>query len=438
MDENLRVWKRFGFAVSAALTLYGSALAAAPEHQIIHYLTGTDLSQWTARTGNWSVAGEAFIKPHNPKQLAGKPGTGVLVNGEKGNTVDLVSRDTFGDCEAHVEFLLSGDSNSGVYFMGRYEIQIYDSWKKESEYPGIECGGIYQRWDEKRSPKGYEGHSPKVNASKAPGEWQTFDFVFQAPKFEASGKKVQNARFVKVLHNSVLIHENVELTGPTRGSLFENEASSGPLRLQGDHGPVAYRNLWIKTRSYKSEPFVLSGKWTPLFDGKTLKGWFAKPGGKWEVRNGLIVGTSSKTEARHGILLTEKRYRDFIARLKYKCEKGNSGFYFRVDTVGSAVSVNGFQAEIDEKKDAGGLYETEGRAWVVQPDSMSVLQWFRSGSWNEMVVSAHDRSIRVWVNGIETAELINDPGRLEGFLGLQLHGGMEMKVMYKDILIRVP
>jgi hypothetical protein len=152
----------------------------------------------------------------------------------------------------------------------------------------------------------------------------------------------------------------------------------------------------------------------------------------------MIAGASPGTETRHGILLTEKRYGDFTARLKTQCIKGNSGFYFRVDTVGSTVSVNGFQAEIDEKKDAGGLYETEGRAWVVLPDSGSARQWFKPGAWNEMVVSAHGRNIRVWVNGIETAEIVNDPGRMEGFLGLQLHGGMEMNVKFKDIFIRMP
>ena len=415
-----------------------SVSMARPEHQVVHYLTGEDLRPWSDQTGQWRVAGDAFLKPGNRKKLAGKSGAGILLNGDKGNTVDLISREAFGDCEAHIEFLLSRDSNSGVYFMGRYEIQIFDSWKKKSEYPGIECGGIYQRWDEKRTPKGYEGHSPRVNASRPPGEWQTFDFVFRAPKFDKSGKKVQNACFVKVLHNGVLIHENVELTGPTRGSLFEDEASAGPLRLQGDHGPIAYRNLWIKIRSNRSEPPDLNGKWTALFDGKTLKGWFVKPGGKWGIRSGMIAGTSPGTETQHGILLHGRKVKDFTARLKYRCIKGNSGFYFRVDTVGDAVSVNGFQAEIDERKDAGGLYETGGRAWVVQPDSASAGKWFRPGAWNEMVVSAQGRRIRVWVNGIQTAELVNDPGRLEGFPGLQLHGGMEMNVMFKDVLIRVP
>ena len=175
--------------------------------------------------------------------------------------------------------------------------------------------------------------------------------------------------------------------------------------------------------------------WQSLFDGKTLKGWQILPGGTWEVENGAIVGRSPEQEKRHGILLTEKRYRDFKIRLKFKVLKGNSGLYFRVDTVASGVSVNGFQAEIDEYKDIGGLYETGGRAWVVQPTTEQVREYFKVHDWNDITVSARGNDITVHVNGVKTAELKDDPGRLEGFIGLQLHGSMEMHVMFKDIEI---
>ncbi len=177
--------------------------------------------------------------------------------------------------------------------------------------------------------------------------------------------------------------------------------------------------------------------WKPLFNGKTLKGWHKVPGGNWTVANGMIIGTSHKEEERHGILLTDQRYRNFNLRLKFKALKGNSGLYFRVDTVDSKVSVNGFQAEIDERKDIGGLYETGGRAWVVQPTVEEVQKYFKVHDWNEMIISAKDRHITVYVNGVRTAELLNDPGRLEGHIGLQLHGHMEMHVMFKDIEIQV-
>jgi len=210
-------------------------------------LTGSDLSAWRSPNGQWQVLGEVFTDPANEKMLSGKPGTGAILNGTKGRTSNLLSKAEFGDIKAHIEFMISKSSNSGVYFMGRYEIQIYDSYGVEKdEYPGIECGGIYQRWDENRSPKGFEGHSPRINASKAPGQWQTFDVIFRAPRFDSAGRKVSNARFEKVVHNGTVVHEDVELTGPTRAGTYNDEKPAGPLMLQGDHGPVAYRNIQIE------------------------------------------------------------------------------------------------------------------------------------------------------------------------------------------------
>jgi len=178
--------------------------------------------------------------------------------------------------------------------------------------------------------------------------------------------------------------------------------------------------------------------WKPLFDGKSLDGWHVVPGGKWEVRDGIIEGSNVSSDKRHGLLISDKRYGDFTARLKFKALKGNSGLYFRVDEVGGGVGVHGFQAEIDESKDVGGLYETGGRAWVVQPSAEDVAKWFRPQEWNQMTVSAHRGRIVVHVNGRKSAELKKDKGRLEGHLALQLHGSQDMHVMFKDIEILVP
>ena len=208
-------------------------------------LAGADFSVWRDSAG-WQVVGDAEINKQNPKLLASKPGADVLINGPVGKAKDLISKEQFGDVKLHVEFMVSQGSNSGVYLQGQYEIQIYDTWRMTNPpYPGIECGGIYERWDENRNPKGYEGHSPMVNAALAPGKWQTFDMVFRAARFDENGKKTANARFEKIILNGKVIHENVELTGPTRGPMFPNDVPKGPLRLQGDHGPVAYRNIWI-------------------------------------------------------------------------------------------------------------------------------------------------------------------------------------------------
>lgn len=211
-------------------------------------LTGEDLSAWRSDTGQWKVVGDTFLNQDNQRLLGSKSGTGVILNGPTGRTSHLISKEEFSDIRAHIEFMIPKRSNSGVYFAGRYEIQIYDSYGVEkAEYPGIECGGIYERWDEKRTPKGYEGHSPRVNVSREPGRWQSYDVIFRAPRFDEYGNKIANARFEKVIHNGVIVHEDVELTGPTRASAYNDEKPTGPLMLQGDHGPVAYRNIWIES-----------------------------------------------------------------------------------------------------------------------------------------------------------------------------------------------
>ena len=210
---------------------------------------GKDLAGWRTPTGTWSVVKDVSLDPADPKKFVLVPGQGVIVNSATSHTVDLITEAEFGDIEAHIEFCIAKQSNSGVYLMGRYEMQIYDSFGVEKDqYPGIECGGIYPRWI---NEKDVEGHSPLVNASKPPGQWQTFDITFRAPRFDASGKKIANARVVKFVHNGKVIHENVELNGPTRGPMAEDERPTGPIRLQGDHGPVAYRNLRIKAIELK-------------------------------------------------------------------------------------------------------------------------------------------------------------------------------------------
>ena len=204
--------------------------------------TSPDLAKWKEPHGTWQGAGGVSLDPSNPKAFVLAPGTGVFVNSAAGKTSDLLTKREHGDCELHVEFCVPKGSNSGVYLMGRYEVQILDSHgKKEVRYS--DCGGLY----ESHLPApAFKGKPPAVNASKAPGEWQSFDIVFRAPRFDATGRKTENAKFVKVTHNGQVVHENVEVNAPTRAAAFNDERPAGPLKLQGDHGPVAFRNLKIK------------------------------------------------------------------------------------------------------------------------------------------------------------------------------------------------
>ncbi len=228
--------------LAAALFLGAGFLPAGDRKAEVQTLfNGKDLTGWKLRhpqaaaKSKWSVVAGVKLKDGMADRFEADRGRGVLLNGGDGRGVDLLTTTEHGDCELHVEFNVPRGSNSGVYFLGQYEVQILDSYgKKDRDLKYGDCGGIYNT-----AP-------PRTNASKAPGEWQTFDVVFRAPRFGADGKKTANARFVKVVHNGKVIHENVEVKGPTTASLGGPEKPRGPLLLQGDHGPVAFRNLRLK------------------------------------------------------------------------------------------------------------------------------------------------------------------------------------------------
>ena len=202
-----------------------------------------DLSAFKTPPTNWSIAGS--VKGNLDKPFEKQAGQGILVNepNQKKNE-DIFTNLKHGDINLDVDFMMPPGSNSGIYLQGRYEIQLLDSWAKDT-LTSQDLGSVYERWDETRpnGDFGYQGIAPRVNVSRAPGLWQNIKISFLAPKFDASGKKIANARIIQIVLNGVVIIENAELTGPTRGSAFPNEAAMGPLRLQGDHGAVAFRSI---------------------------------------------------------------------------------------------------------------------------------------------------------------------------------------------------
>lgn len=219
----------------------------------IQLFDGKSLDGWRGRPDlgkssehRWRIVGGVHLKPEHAELLIGEAGAGTMLNGDDGRTVDLASVLGHGSCELHVDFCIAAKSNSGVYLMGQYEIQVLDSWgTPDTELSTHSCGAIYPRWkDDVR--ENYEGSAPRTNASTGPGTWQTFDVLFHAPRFDAAGHKVANARFERLVHNGVVIQENVECSGPTRGAWQSEDIARGPLRLQGDHGPVAFRNIRLR------------------------------------------------------------------------------------------------------------------------------------------------------------------------------------------------
>jgi len=201
---------------------------------------GKDLNNWALKgskqKSKW-VAGTAKMSSENPKLLVNKGGDGEMINlaAKHGDSIDIYSKEKFGDCRIELQVMVPKGSNSGIYVMGEYEIQVLDSWERVKMGSG-DMGAIYG------------AGAPLVNACKRPGEWQKYVIEFQAPRFDANGRKISHAKFIKVELNGQMLHEkNLEMKkGVTGGPLTGREAPFGPLMFQGNHGPVAYRNIIVK------------------------------------------------------------------------------------------------------------------------------------------------------------------------------------------------
>jgi Domain of Unknown Function (DUF1080) len=196
-----------------------------PSDAVILY-NGKDLSNWESVKGGpaaWTPMGEYFVV---------KPETG-----------DIRTKAAYGDCQLHVEYATPNPprgkdqdrGNSGVFLHGLYEIQVLDSFDNIT-YADGEAAAVYGEFP------------PLVNASRKPGEWQTYDIVFHGPRFDEAGK-VKRKATVTVLYNGVLVQDHVEIMGPTwnlKRLPYHPTPDKLPLMLQDHHHPVQYRNLWIR------------------------------------------------------------------------------------------------------------------------------------------------------------------------------------------------
>ncbi|MFP6765320.1 MAG: DUF1080 domain-containing protein [Planctomycetaceae bacterium] len=194
----------------------------APSDAVVLF-DGTDLSQWTGRGGaaKWKVENGS-----------------MQVNG----TGTISTRDSFGSCQLHVEYATpensseksQGRGNSGIMLMGAYEIQVLDSFNNRT-YSDGQAGAIYGQYP------------PLVNASRAPGQWQSFDIIFEAPAWD--GDQLTRPAFVTVIHNGVLVHHRTQILGHVAHKdppVYRKHAPRQPLQLQ-DHGnPIRFRNVWIR------------------------------------------------------------------------------------------------------------------------------------------------------------------------------------------------
>jgi hypothetical protein len=222
-----------------------------------------DLEEFQDPSDNWVIAGDVFMDLYTRHDVHPESGTGVLVNTNRGESPqDIFTAWEHGDLDLELEFMMAGESNSGIYLQGRYEIQMLDSWGVETPRFS-DMGGVYQWWED---GVGTGGIAPYANASRAPGLWQHLGIRFRAPRFDENGEKTEHARLEEVKLNGVVIHRNVHLVHPTGGAVSNQEVEKGPLRFQGDHGPVAFRNIRYKT--YQPEKLDLRDITYQLFEGE--------------------------------------------------------------------------------------------------------------------------------------------------------------------------
>ncbi len=237
--------KRWLVGLGIVISLTG--LAQAEDGWIDLVGLKANLDAFTPSNTDWRVVKSVALDPANPRRFEAEPGEGdIIYNGPTSRTRNIATKQKFGDVELHLEFNVPKGSNSGVKFEEFYEIQISDSWGVKVP-TASHTGGIYPRSEMKPNYHHIDkGFPPKLNASKAPGEWQTFDVIFQAPRFDAKGNKTASARIVKATINGQVVQEDVEVPYPTGDNWHKQEVATGPILLQADHGPVAFRNIRVR------------------------------------------------------------------------------------------------------------------------------------------------------------------------------------------------
>ena len=368
---------------------------------------------------------------------------------------DIKTRRAFGDIQLHIEWRTPGDEegkdqgkgNSGVFFQERYELQVLDSYKNRT-YANGQAGSIYKQ------------HIPLANATLPPGEWQSYDVIFIAPRFAKDSSLLSPAR-VTAFHNGVLIQYDVKLTGATRfiGQPEYKVHGKAPLRLQ-DHGnKVSYRNIWVRELDFYPEQDVLSIEegFEPIFNGKNLDGWYSFLKGKGKnkdsekvflVENGLLH-ISGET---FGYIATEKIYKDFHLKLQFRWgtdkwpprenEKRDNGimYAFPKDST-DKVWPSSIECQIQEG-DVGDIWMIGNTIMEVDGKANHPKNYFRFqkkkdnekpyGEWNEVEIIFKNGKCTHIVNGEVVNEGANANVR-EGRIAIQSEGA---EIYFNNIRIK--
>lgn len=263
-----------------------------PERLPMNTILLTDKSGFLKSGANWKIV-KNVVADHQQEGVTIVPGEGVLLNdvNSSDELTPLVTNFEHGDLELEMEFMTPKGSNSGLFFQGRYEIELSDTWNVKDTLLAY-CGTIFQ--NNKDETKAIV---PVVNASKAPGLWQQIKVLFRAPRFDTQGNKIASAKFEHVYLNGFLLHKDIQVNGPVANAFLPDEKELGPLVIQADNGTIVVRN--IRYKSYTLDSLKLDNIRYTLYentsysfpDFRTLK----------PVRNGTasdlnVIEASSKPE----------------------------------------------------------------------------------------------------------------------------------------------
>lgn len=310
-----------------------------------------------------------------------------------------------------LRFRTEAEGNSGVQFRSHVIDGVMKGWQADvSPQAGGNTGGVY----EEGGTRGWLARcGPEGKAAYKAGEWNTYRISALEDRIET------------------------QLNGVTCAALEDDRAVSGIIALQVHSGPKPVRVLWkdIRIRDLgHGTPADPTGGWEALFNGRDLTGWVNYGQERFVVEDSHIVG-EAVTQA-YGYLGTERSFRDFEARCRFKAEGGNSGLFFHSSIEG--VNIRGVQAEMNPQAGGhtAGLYESGGRGWMAMPTE-DAEKLYRPGEWNDMRVICQGNRTITYLNGLKAVDFTDEePKYTEGIIALQLHSGGGARMRWDDIYVR--
>ncbi|MDX1395466.1 MAG: DUF1080 domain-containing protein [Gemmatimonadota bacterium] len=342
---------------------------------------------------------------------------------------DIVTDEEFGDFDLRFDFRLSPVANSGVLYRV-IEQPGAEIWHNAPEYQVLDDQAYIEMgtmdMNTHLTGDNYDLHASGEKVLRPVGEWNEGRIVVRGNHVE----HWLNGRMT--VEYDLLSPAWEELVAASKFAPYPEygRAPRGPIGLQ-DHGRLVwYRNIRINT---EPEALADASGTIELFDGESLDGWRVHGTERWYVEDGELVCESGPDE-QYGYLVTEMTFTDFDLRLQFRQEAdGNSGVFFRSSVDGTTVS--GWQAEVAPPGLwTGGIYESYGRGWLIQPDS--TRRDVVMGEWNDMRIRAVGDTVTTWLNGVEMVTLVDEEiGRAEGSIALQIHDGGGIRVRWRDVVI---